>query len=389
MNKELHKYYPYIYLNYDELLLLFRNNEKFKQTFIRFILKEVNNIKNNILNLTLTHYLLLTPLPTTFKSHEKIIVNENDMYKFIGKPSDNIITTNRFLPVIGKNPIPFTFGYMQNNNYILMKSNLYYYEITIAKNRSRSKLIKHPEVISIGYGCINNKLKGSHVGWQNNSIGYHSDDGKLFSANSKKGYIYHIPYGPEDTIGAGLIYTQTKNIYDVFFTLNGKLLPTKKNVLLIGLLSPQICLCHSHPIKINLGKQPYKFNLKPILYNTCNIAISTNNIFLKRHKIDNKITNYIKYYNNNYDEAVYVSGSDSSSPPAENVYNLSFNNILFNNNLNNLNDIIVPYSNIYQNIQQSPLSYIQNLSPTLLDNILNNALSYPINNNQNDDEEES
>ncbi|KAJ3048159.1 Rsp5p-dependent ubiquitination, sorting of cargo proteins at the multivesicular body, partial [Quaeritorhiza haematococci] len=56
------------------------------------------------------------------------------------------------------------------------------------------------------------------VGWNRYSIGYHSDDGRLFKNDGFSGRLFGRRYGKGDTIGVG--YHPTRG--SVFFTLNGK-----------------------------------------------------------------------------------------------------------------------------------------------------------------------
>jgi hypothetical protein len=56
------------------------------------------------------------------------------------------------------------------------------------------------------------------VGYQEKSIAYHADNGKYYIEGSS--FSYGCRAGSGDTVGCGI----TK-LGDVFFTLNGKLLP--------------------------------------------------------------------------------------------------------------------------------------------------------------------
>ena len=90
------------------------------------------------------------------------------------------------------------------------------------------------------------------IGWSENSIGYHTDDGKMFKESSSG-----QSFGPKayagDVIGCGArmghICTKdttvggcTKVKIEIFFTINGALLSTQKMTMPPGGLFPTICL---------------------------------------------------------------------------------------------------------------------------------------------------
>ena len=77
------------------------------------------------------------------------------------------------------------FRIYTNNNCILRLSNVYYYEVTIGDY----DIPKYNRTcISIGYGSKNNNFNNRHVGWDRNSMGIHSDDGKYFLIFKGKPY---------------------------------------------------------------------------------------------------------------------------------------------------------------------------------------------------------
>ena len=98
----------------------------------------------------------------------------------------------------------------------------------------------------------------SYVGWHDESIGYHLDDGKLFKA-FKHGHSFgpkifagnseYVPFST-DTVGCGIRFDKVTHAaamrggdnLEVFFTINGAVLGTQKFVIPCGGAFPTICL---------------------------------------------------------------------------------------------------------------------------------------------------
>ena len=106
-------------------------------------------------------------------------------------------------------------------------------------------------MLSVGYGSINNLVIKHHVGDQDNSVGLHSSSGRVFINKSKNGILIANKIKNGDVIGAGLIYLKN-DYYIPFFTLNGKLLKFVREVILTGLLTPQMSCRKINGINVNL-----------------------------------------------------------------------------------------------------------------------------------------
>ncbi|KAL7715887.1 B30.2/SPRY domain-containing protein [Entamoeba marina] len=127
-------------------------------------------------------------------------------------------------------------------------------------------LIHYIEITTIGvcqisfgvFDSFNSQFSTDrHVGWDNNSIGYHSDDGYLFegSYNGKKyGKAYGIK-NETNVIGCGFI----KKLHTVFFTCNGKKLRNSKMRFSDGYVA--LAIAKMNKIEVNYGETPFKFNL--------------------------------------------------------------------------------------------------------------------------------
>ncbi|EAL45002.1 SPRY domain containing protein [Entamoeba histolytica HM-3:IMSS] len=135
-----------------------------------------------------------------------------------------------------------------NNERVIMESNIYYFEVTFDK-------IDNPFEYTFAIGlCPLHYKKDKFIGWEENSIGYHSDDGKMFY-NSPKGKAFAKPYGQGDTVGCGFDVSN----HIVFFTINGvslPLIPVKENA-----FYPAISLRSYKDFTINFGEEPFKYDV--------------------------------------------------------------------------------------------------------------------------------
>ena len=189
------------------------------------------------------------------QNQHKIEIKERKV-KFIGslEGSDRIITSN--IPISNK---IFLYPYTSNSYVNAIISNIYYYEIHVSNESFRQPW--NNECVSLGFANKHHPLLGYQLGWCPNSIGYHSDDGKIYR-NSGNGKDFLEKWGKGDTIGAGII--MKSNV--VFFTKNGKLIkfynvnfPKKNGVF------PMIGIDCSSEIQYNFGNNQFKFNIEAFI----------------------------------------------------------------------------------------------------------------------------
>lgn len=94
----------------------------------------------------------------------------------------------------------------------LVLKDLYYYEMEILSELSAKQCISFGFATREYFDIIsNNKLL---IGWTNQSIGWHSDDGNIFWQNSK---YPSVTFKKNDIVGCGYDYETS----DVFYTKNG------------------------------------------------------------------------------------------------------------------------------------------------------------------------
>ncbi|KAF9014768.1 SPRY-domain-containing protein [Hymenopellis radicata] len=141
---------------------------------------------------------------------------------------------------------------------------IYYYEVEV---RSKSN------TAHISIGLTGPDVKVSRLpGWEDNSWGYHGDDGRSF-ASEKSGTNFGPTYGTGDVIGCGVDFTTGR----VFFTKNGLLIDyVFKDVGKDVKLYPSVGLKHTNDsIRVNLGQDPFKYDIEFHVQNQRNNAWSS------------------------------------------------------------------------------------------------------------------
>ncbi|KAF7367389.1 Ran-binding protein [Mycena sanguinolenta] len=128
---------------------------------------------------------------------------------------------------------------------------IYYYEVDILSKGNKGH-------ISIGFAGKDVRLSRL-PGWEQNSWGYHGDDGCSFAAE-KNGTPFGPTFGTGDTIGCGIDFST----YQAFFTKNGTLIGSAfKDVGKSTDLYPSIGLRHSgEAVRVNFGQDPFKFDIE-------------------------------------------------------------------------------------------------------------------------------
>jgi len=231
-------------------------------------------------NIKQINYINLVPLPSKLILSNVNVNNINNIdscYYITNNPLYYILHANKSLPHSSCCPIPFSFPYIYENIICIIDSNVYYYELTVNENLI-NEFINHN--ISIGFGTTTTDLECNILGWTNNSIGYHMFDGSI----SRWGCI-DIPckkYECGDTVGAGIIY-KMNNIYDFFFTLNGKRVSPYITVKYIDPVIPMIGLNSNMMVEINFSTKPFKYDFKTHI---TQYIISTKRDFVKRNLSD-------------------------------------------------------------------------------------------------------
>lgn len=285
------------FVNFNDIFSITKKDSSFAIKY----LQDLFNYNNDYLKLPIKcDYPLgaiksFTPLPNNFvitKKHidSDKIIRENNEYQFHGQPGNRIISGNKILPHSYNNPIPFSFPVYNDKCVDILQSNIYYYEVKIENKRNIDQ-DWDSACISVGFGDKTVPFK-SHVGWYNDSVGFHSDDGTIRHncVNSSAQKITR-PWIPNDIVGAGLIYTSVNKVIP-FFTLNGKLeYMGGKPILLSNPYFPIIGYDSPYSISVNFSNKEFAFNIKSMINTYSNYIISTRNIFINNHDIS-RFLNY-------------------------------------------------------------------------------------------------
>ena len=254
----------------------YKNNKKIISIFkkIYYLIMGINLYK-----ISLQYILLFIPLPRYFKLNNQNIYNISNTYSNLNNlvNSNLILMGNIRLPHYSTCPIPFFFQHKYNNKIRYTISNIYYYECTIDEYNFIEPF--ENQAISIGYGNIRTPINYNFVGWAKHTVGYHSDDGMIYSDNiilakSEK-------YSNGDTVGAGLIYLE-KNKYKIFFTLNGKIINLYQTLITNKKLTIMINIHHSAAVKVNFGETNFLYDFTSLI--TSNV-ISTQNNFINNFSL--------------------------------------------------------------------------------------------------------
>jgi hypothetical protein len=307
------------YLSPNKLIEIFNYKTFLVEIFLKYLINKINLVnKKKYSNLTITNYYNFVPLPNTIKTiHVRCKISKDNHFK-IFNTKDVILPGNIILPHPNISAIPFTYGFTKNKIYTLVNSSVYYYEIKIDKKPFINDCTKN-KCISIGFGSILNSVINQQVGWSKNTIAIHSDDGKLFNG-ALNGVEYNASFGYNDIIGAGLIY-KYKDIYEPFFTINGKLLEKIDNIKLEGFITPQIGFDHILGFQINFGKRPFKFKIMKIINTNTNILSSYNKFVFNgydktmfNYRLRRQLKNYINIKSNFKYSLPSIVNNISTSP---------------------------------------------------------------------------
>jgi len=253
-------------------------NKNIYEDYIKYLLSLFYNYNKDYEIIINNHYITYKcfyPLPT------KLINNNenNDNIYYLDEGDKNIILFgDRFLPLCGSHPVPFTFPIVKNNSVELLNSNVYYYEVTI---------LEKGEILYIGFGSVLLPLN-SIPGWIDDSFSLNLNTGNYHNNTIIINNICPV-CKINDVFGVGIRYI-AKDIYEPFFTYNGSLIlfMKEKKVFIKKSIVPLICFNSLNKIKLNLSQEEFKFDIKNYLFN--NTIISNKNLFL-RSKLDLKNIN--------------------------------------------------------------------------------------------------
>lgn len=163
--------------------------------------------------------------------------------------------------------MPFSNGI--GGSYILPRF-IAYYEVLVTKRpKSADASIFHnpddefdaaAECVAVGLATKAFELKRL-PGWDNDSYGYHGDDGAIFHGRGRQLATYGPSFGAGDTVGCGIDYMSRS----IFFTLNGVYQGTAFAGLDLSegqVLYPTVGIDAAVNVTFNFGREKFKFDLE-------------------------------------------------------------------------------------------------------------------------------
>ncbi|GLD91586.1 hypothetical protein PINS_up000119 [Pythium insidiosum] len=139
-----------------------------------------------------------------------------------------------------------------------------YFEISVSKREGQGTvLLRHgaSDMTSIGLAMRSFRLVEKQPGWDSRSIGYHGDDGHLFSRTAQ-GQPFSVPFGAGDTVGCGIRRDLEAQRTFVYFTNNGDLIPGGDMQIECSHTDwfPVVGLDSLDAIHMNFGQEPFKYS---------------------------------------------------------------------------------------------------------------------------------
>ncbi|OQS00234.1 hypothetical protein THRCLA_06120 [Thraustotheca clavata] len=130
-----------------------------------------------------------------------------------------------------------------------------YFEITVQNNLMSNPLPNSLMCVVLGLGTKDFHVIGYQPGWDDQSLGYHSDDGRFFSHGTSRPFSSGFDVG--DTIGCGII--RKENFTQVYFTQNGKRIEPEFTCPSTPLY-PIVGLDAAFTITLNCGSFPFMYD---------------------------------------------------------------------------------------------------------------------------------
>lgn len=136
----------------------------------------------------------------------------------------------------------------------VVRATVAYFEVTIL----RSEEFRPTDCVAVGLGSKRFALKGKQPGWDRDSWGYHSDDGRFYHGSGTEPIDFGPTFKPGDTVGCGYSVLSHK----IFFTHNGEFVSSPSAAKPAQLpLHPLIGIDTRAPLRLNFGQEPFCFNL--------------------------------------------------------------------------------------------------------------------------------
>jgi len=140
--------------------------------------------------------------------------------------------------------------------------------VSQTQRRSPPRRTSYSDCVAVGVATKSFQFQSRMPGWDQQSYGYHGDDGGIFHASGGMIKQFGPKYGPGDTVGCGIDYVSK----GIFYTLNGEFLgyawERVSDDVLEKELFPVVGLDTNSPIHLNLGSAesgPFQFDLSSFI----------------------------------------------------------------------------------------------------------------------------
>jgi len=157
--------------------------------------------------------------------------------------------------------VPFVTQIVDDQpEYYVKPRTISYYEVEIQPSAAvpRNPSTSNFECVAVGLATKSFLRNKRLPGWDNESFGYHGDDGAIFHGQGRQLSEFGPQYGCDDIVGCGLNHADSS----IFFTLNGKILgtaftevPNDKD------LYPTVGIDSNCAVNFNFGMKPFRFDL--------------------------------------------------------------------------------------------------------------------------------
>lgn len=283
----------FTYIEPNFLLKVFFNDKEYLKKIINEIIykfyridKKIEIKHNNLLLEYINMYPRITHFETGLDSDIVSLLDYScdpfNRYIFTSvlskEPKNRTIYSNYILPHYSNSSIPFSFGFMKNNKFNLIDSNVYYFEVHLDTFIFRKPIFT--EILKIG---IIDSTRDVHS--FEKDIFFGIDFINNIIVINKNFYFLQefedILFTKGDIIGIGLEYLKNYE-YHIFITLNGKKLElnnlsfttTKK-------LKLSLSLKMYTGINVNFGNKEFLYDI--MNKNKCNYVINSTNNKLISH----------------------------------------------------------------------------------------------------------
>ncbi|OQR80939.1 hypothetical protein ACHHYP_16990 [Achlya hypogyna] len=130
-----------------------------------------------------------------------------------------------------------------------------YFEVTLDTAPTTPVSTSTLMCVAVGLATRDFHVVGQQPGWDTNSFGYHSDDGRYFANGQSNPFATGFDVG--DTVGCGL--ERRGGASFVYFTRNGQ--PLGDSVACLhDVMYPVVGLDAAYTIKLNCGSEPFKYS---------------------------------------------------------------------------------------------------------------------------------